>query len=125
MLDLEHQAIVIRQRALNEQEYEHRERVLKLERQYALTEIVVEPTRSFPESKDVDSPGEAVVNSGQGLTESGDTGPSNHKPQDRLSKAGSKVELFMNLAKRAAERGADKRRGFLEPSSPHPRGNSH
>ena len=99
--------------------------MLKLERQYALTEIVVEPTRSFPESKDVESPGEAVANSGQGLTESGDTGPSNHKPQDRLSKAGSKAELFMNLAKIAAERGADKRWGFLEPALPQPRRNSH
>ena len=33
-------------------------------------------------------------------------------PQDRLSKAGSKAELFITMAKRVAERGPDRRRGF-------------
>lgn len=55
ILDLEHQAVqdaaITRQKALNEQKYEHRKRILKLERQYASTEIAVEPRRSISESE--------------------------------------------------------------------------
>ena len=121
MLDLEHQATVTRQRALNEQEYEHRERMLKLERQYASLEKVAEPTQSLPESKNMESPSEAAADPGQGLTESRNMGSSNHESQDRPSKAGSKAEYFKNMAKRAAERGVDKRRGSLRSSLPQPR----
>ena len=99
--------------------------MLKLERQYASTEIVAKPTQSFPETEDVESPGEAVADPGQGLTEFGDTESSNPKPQDRLSKAGNKTDFFLNMAKRAAERGADKRWGSLKPSLSERRQNSH
>ena len=122
MLDLEHKATITHQRALNDQEYEHRKRMLKLEHQYTPATIVVEPTQSFPECTDSESPSEAAANPGQGLTESGDTGSSNHKPQDRPS---SKADYFMSMAKRAAERRADKRRGSLKPSLPQSRENSH
>ena len=86
--------------------------MLKLECQYASTEIAAELTRSFAESKDVVSPSEAAADPGQGLTESGDTGSSNHKLQDRPSKA----DYFKNMAKRAAERGSDKRPKSVRPS---------
>ena len=47
MLDLEHKAIhhaaLARQKALNEDKYQHRERILKLERQYTSTKVTVEP----------------------------------------------------------------------------------
>ena len=99
--------------------------MLKLERQYASTEIMAEPTLSFSESKDVESSGEPVADPGQGFTEPGDTGSSNHKSWDRLPKAGSKADVLMKMAKRAAERGADKRRRYLESSLSQPRGNSH
>lgn len=52
MLDLEHQAIhdsaITRQEILNEQNYGHHKRLLKLERKYASPEIAIAPRKLVP-----------------------------------------------------------------------------
>lgn len=92
MLDLIHDATITRQRDLNQLEYEHRERILKLERRYASTDIVAEPGQSFPESEnspDCEHKGFTIGDS-----------------EGEASKKDNKAEFFTNMAKRAAERGA-------------------
>lgn len=114
MLNLQHQAVhdaaITRQEKLNQQEYEHRERILKLERQYALTEVAAEPKEPCPESENAGSRNEAAAEPEQGFPDSGNTESGNGNPEDVASKKGSKAEYFSNMANRAAERGADKRR---------------
>ena len=57
MLHLEHQTIhdpaITRQEVLNEQEYEHHELLLKLERQYASSEIANGPRKMVLESLNI------------------------------------------------------------------------
>lgn len=50
-----HDAAITRQKALNKQNHKHRERIIKLEHQYASPETVVGPRESIPESEDVGS----------------------------------------------------------------------
>lgn len=114
MLDLQHQAFhdaaITRQDKLNQQEYEHRERILKVERQYALNEVAAEPKEPCPESENAGSGNEAAAEPEPGFPDSGNLGSENGNPEGVASKKGSKAEYFSNMAKRAAERGADKRR---------------
>lgn len=115
-LDLEHHAIhdaaIARQKALNEQNYEHRERLLKLERQYASSEIALKPNESVPESENAGSRNEAAVDTEERFTEPESAGSGNEDSGERASMKGkSKVEFFVQIAKNAAERGAERRRG--------------
>ncbi|KAL9136482.1 MAG: hypothetical protein Q9175_002317 [Cornicularia normoerica] len=122
MLGIEHQAIhdaaITRQQALNQQEFEQRERMLKLERQYASTKMAVEPGESVPEPEDAASGNaglgnEAMVVSRERVLESENVGPGNGDSKAKMSKKGrSRVEEFEGFAKAAAKRKEEeKRRG--------------
>ena len=72
LLDIEHQAnldaAITLQKALHEQHYQHRERILKLECQYASVGSGAEPGESAPESEDAESGNKATVEPGRELT---------------------------------------------------------
>lgn len=107
-----HDAAIIRQKPLNEQEYEHRELTLKLERGYASTEMAVELKESILESKNAGSTSRAAVESEEIFTESGSAGSGNENPGAMTSKKGRlKVEEIRKSMARAKESVAEKRRG--------------
>lgn len=110
LLDLQHQAVhdaaITRQDKLNKQEYEHRERILKLERQYAIIEGAAEPKESCPEYENAGCGNEAVAEPEQGFPNSGNPGSGNGNPEGVASNKGSKAEYISKMAQRA-----DKRRG--------------
>ncbi|KAL9077156.1 MAG: hypothetical protein Q9161_000422 [Pseudevernia consocians] len=107
VLDFEHQAVhdatIARQKALNEQEYEHRKRILQLDHQYASPKIVAELRGSVPESKlETETAGstrEPGAESKERFAQSG-----NGKSEKTPKKSGSKAEEFLRMAKKAAER---------------------
>lgn len=128
MLDHEHQAVhnaaLNSQKAPNAQDYEHRKRTLKLERQYALTGPTLEPRKSVTEpesavlsngavvesgdqvlgSKGSDSENKAMFESEERFTES-----KNAESLNSLKKEGrSKAQIFMGFAENAAQRAAKK-----------------
>ena len=97
MLAIEHQAVhdaaITRQKALSEQEHEHRKRILHwLERQYASTDIAPGFRESVPESapESAGSSKDAVAEPRTGFAESGN----DHSEDKTPKESGSKAEEF-------------------------------
>ena len=129
-LDHEHQAVhnaaLSCQKAPNAQDYEHRKRTLKLERQYASTGPTLEPRKSVtePESailsdgavvesgdqvlgpKGSDSEDEAMFEAEERFTESKNAESLNEYSPKKEGR--SKAQIFMGFAENAAQRAAKK-----------------
>ena len=130
MLDLEHDAAITRQKALHEENYQHRERILKLEQQYASAGSGVERGEPIPELQDTESRNEATVEPGRGLMMASenagssnvaavegkeglaaprDAGSGRGSSGDNVPKKSSRVEYFKDMARKAADRSVEKR----------------
>ena len=133
MLDVQHQAIhdaaLTRQTALYEQEYRHRERILRLERQYASAgsgtelrgpgpgfkdaglgdEATVELGRGLMmASEDVESSTMAAVDDEEGFAAPRDAGSGRESSGENVPKKGSRAGYFMAMAKKAADRAMER-----------------
>ena len=130
MLDHEHQAVhnaaLNSQKAPNAQDFEHRKRTLKLERQDASTGPTLEPGKSVTEPESAVLSNEAVVESGDqvlGSKRSDSDSEATFESEERFTESKnvessfedspkkegrSKAQIFMGFAENAARRAAEK-----------------
>ena len=111
MLDLDHDAAIKRQKALNEQEYKHRESLLELESQYALTGSVFEPRESVPKTEKSGSRNEVVAMPRESVLDSENAGPGDEAAVESKQRLTRKADQFTEFASRAKEREVERTRG--------------
>ena len=110
MLDLEHDAAITRQEALNQQEYEHRKRMLKLEHQHTSGDTADEHRQSVPGSENLRPTNEAAVEPKPRFSDSQNAGSGNEDLEDQTSGKGRlKAEDIRKFVVAAAKRAAEKR----------------